>query len=230
MAKAARDSAATVVTLMRSAGNRELCQRREGEADVWQILDAGILAVQARLARSAVHSQVFQAQLLLALRHEDSVDFEEIGAGIGERGGSTTAAVPLALYWRLHESGLLPFSRLLEAGEALPSPLALGQRRGGEGQLTFCSDAGGGYMDAIVHGMRALAMQSAREAGNAEYPQGGAASLVSDVAKHLFDLAYRNLPIGSGGLATGSDATEALSSRAARMVLDQLCCSPEVFG
>lgn len=234
VAKSARDVAATVVTLMRCAGGRGLHQpqkcatRREGEANAWQTFDAGLLAVQARLVRSAVHSQVFQDQLLLALCHEDYLDCEETGAGIGGPGESTTAAVPLALFWRLHESGLLPFSRLLETGEAFPSPLALGKRCGGEGQRRFCGDAGEGYMDAIVHGMRALAMQSAREARDADSPEGNAASLVSDIAKHLFDLAYRKLPIGSVGLATGRDET--LSSRAARIVLDQLCCGPEVFG
>lgn len=237
MAKAARDSAATVVTLMRCASGRGLrhpqkcsATRREDEANAWKTFDAGLLAVRARLKRSTVHSQVFQEQLLLVLRREGTLDREETGAGIDGPGESTTASVPLALFWRLHESGLLPFSRLLETGEALPSPLALGQRRGGEGQRRFCGDAGEGCMDAIVHGMRALAMQSAREAGDADSSHGNAASLVSDIAKHLFDLAYRKLTIGSGGLADGRDTTETLSSRAARMVLDQLCCGSEVSG
>lgn len=236
IAKAARDLAATVVALVRSAGGRDLRQpqrcssaRRQGEANAWQTFDSGILVVQARLTRDAVDSQVFQEQLLLALRHENSTDDEEQGPGVGERGKSTTAAVPLALYWRLHESGLLPFSRLLEAREAFSPPLTLGQRRGG-GAQRFCNDAGEGYMDVIIHGIRALAMQSAREAGDAGSPPGDAASLVSDIAKHLFDLAYRKLPNGSRGLATGRDTTEALSSSAARIVLDQLCCGPEVYG
>lgn len=234
VAKAARELAATVVALMHSAGDRQSqrcsAARREGEMNAWQTFDAGILAVQASLARHVVHSQVFQEHLLLALRHEYSIDGEGRGASIGERGESTTAAVPLALFWRLHESGLLPFSRLLEAGEALPSPHALGHRRGGEGPRRFCIDTSEGYIDAIVHGMRAMAMQSARKAGDVDSTRGDAFSLVSNIAKHLFDLAYRKLPIGSGELATGRNTTEALSSRTARIVLDQLCCGPEVFG
>lgn len=193
VAEAARDSAAAVIGLLRSAGNRR------GE------IDAGLLAVRAQLTRDAVHSQVFQAQLLLALRHEESANCEGKCAGIGEPA--------LALYWRLHESGLLPFSKMLEANEALPS-LALGHQRGGDGQRQ-CGE------HTIVSGMRALALQSARRPGDTNSPQEDAtAVIVSDVAKHLFDVAYRTLSPGS----------EPIASRAARAVLDQLCCGQEMFG
>lgn len=199
VAEAARDSAAAVVDLLRSTCNRK------GETNVGQMLDAGLLAVRAQLTREAVHSQDFQAQLLLALRHEEFLCCEGTDAGIGKSA--------LALYWRLHESGLLPFSKMLEVKEALPS-LALGHRRGGEGQRQQCGE------DTIVSGMRALALQSARRAGGTDSPQGDATVIVSDVAKHLFDVAYR----------TPSPGPEPIASRAARAVLDQLCCGQEMFG
>ena len=198
VAEAARESAAAVVDLLRSARNRK------GESNVWQMLDAGLFAVRAQLTRDAVHSQVFQAQLLLALRHEEFLYCEERVAGIGEPA--------LALYWRLHESGLLPFSKMLEANEALPSS-ALGHQRGGEGQRP-CGE------DTIVSGMRGLALQSARTAGDADSPQGDASVVVSDISKHLFDVAYR----------TPSPGSKPFASRAARAVLDQLCCGQGMFG
>lgn len=198
VAKAARDSTVAVVNLLRSAGNRK------GETNVVQMLDAGLVAVRRQLSHDAVHFQVFQAQLLLALRHEEFLYNGERDVGIGEP--------VLALYWRLHESGLLPFSKMLEANEALPS-LALGHRRGGEGQRQ-CGE------DTIVSGMRALALQSARRPDDTESPQGDATVIVSDIANHLFDVAYR-MP---------SPGSEPIASRAARAVLDQLCCGQEIFG
>lgn len=198
VAEAARESAAAVVDLLRSAGGRK------GETNVGQMLDAGLFAIRAQLTRDAVHSQVFQAQLLLALRHEEFLYCEERDASIGEPA--------LALFWRLHESGLLPFSKMLEANEALPS-LALGHRRGSEGQRQ-CGE------DTIVSGMRALALQSARRAGDADSLQGDAAVTVSDIAKHLFDVAYR----------TPSPGSKPVACRAARAVLDQLCCGQDMFG
>lgn len=194
-AKAARDSTAAVVGLLRNASSRK------GETNVGQMLGAGLLAVRAQLTRDAVHSQVFQAHLLLALRHEECINCEGIDAGNGEPA--------LAWYWRLHESGLLPFSKMLEANDILPS-LALGHRHGGEDQRR-CGE------DTIVSGMRALALQSA---GRAVDSQQDATVVVADVAKHVFDVAYR----------TRSPGSEPIASRAARAVLDQLCCGQEMFG
>lgn len=189
-AKAARDSAASIVALMRCTASTK------GGNILWQRFDAGVREIQAQLSRDAVQSHVFQEQLLLAIsRGEGSVHGEERGAGVEEQ--------TLALYWRLHESGLLPLSKMLEATEALPC--------GGEGQRRFCEYA--------VSGMRALALQSSR-AGGAGFPREHAAALVSDVAKHLFDLAYRVRSQGSG----------ALTARAARMMLDQLCCGQQLLG
>lgn len=197
VAQAARDSAAAVVDLLRSAGSRN------GGTNVWQVLDDGLLAARAQLMRDAVDSQIFQGQLLLALRQEESLHCEEKEAGVGEPA--------LALYWRLHESELLPFSKMLEANEALPG-LALGHSGGVEGQRQ-CGE------DTIVSGIRALASQCAR-AGDTDSPLGGAAVIVSDIAKHVFDLAYR----------TPSPDSEPIASRAARAMLDQLCCGQEMLG
>lgn len=163
---------------------------------VWQKFDAGVREVQSQLSRDAVHSQDFQQKLLLAIsRGEETIHCEKRGTGVDEQA--------LAVYWRLHQSGLLSFSKMLEAHEALPG--------GGEGQRQFCED--------VVAGMRALALQSSREVGGAGLSRAEAAALVSDVAKHLFDLAYRTLPQGS----------EALTSRVARMMLDQLCCGQQLL-
>lgn len=196
VAEAARDSAAAVVGLLHSAGNRK------GETNAGQTLDVGLLAVRAQLARDAVHSEVFQTQLLLALRNEEGLNCEETGFG----------EPILTLYWRLHESGLLPFSKMLEANEALPS-LALSHRRGGDGQRQYAEET-------VVSGMRALALQSARRSGDPDSPHGDATVVVSDVAKHLFDVAYR----------TRSPGSEPIAGRAARAVLDQLCCGQDIFG
>lgn len=202
VAEAARDSAAAVVGLLRRAGNRE------GESNAGQMVDAELLAVRAQLTRDAVLSQVFQTQLVLALRREESLWCEERGAGIGEPA--------VALFWRLHESGLLPLSKILETNEITPS-LALGHRRGGEGQRQYGEDT-------IVSGMRALALQSSRrssrQAHGAASLQGDSTVIMSDIAKHLFDVAYRTLTPGS----------EPIASKAAKAVLDQLCCGQEMFG
>lgn len=190
-AKAARDSAASVVALMRYTAST-----KAGKI-VKERFDAGVREIQAQLARDAVQSHVFQEHLLLAIsRGEETGRGEERGAGVEEQ--------TLALFWRLHESGLLPFSKMLEANEALPC--------GGEGRRRFCEYA--------VSGMRALALQSSRDGGGAGLPREEAAALVSAVAKHLFDLAYR----------ARSQGSEALTARAARMMLDQLCCGQQLLG
>ncbi|CAM9923426.1 unnamed protein product [Scytosiphon promiscuus] len=234
VAKVARDAAATVVALMRNAsGVKENKQREDaesGQINLWHVFNAGLLEVQANLARNAIRSQVFQDELLLAL-HREEFGHPETEAGTGEsqrwprkagrdeRRGERQA-VPLALYWRLHESGLLPLSRLLEATEALLSPLTGGQECGVEGERRIF----GGPLDAIVHDivrdMRYLAVQSARK--EAYSNEGGSAHVLSGVAKHLFDLAYRKCAVGS--------EKPTATSRAARTILDQLCCGPQVFG
>lgn len=224
----ARDSAAAVVALMRSAGNRDLCLESDEEANLWEAFDAGLLAVQAELARGSVSSQVFQAQLLSTLRRGDPLRCEE--RGTGRRRGGGCPPVPLALYWRLHKLTLLPLSRLLEANESLlPSPGDLGRHRSCEDQRRFFGGLHGDSVEAIVEDMRALAARPSGDEDSASR-RGEAAALVSEVAKHLFDLAYREGPSRSGGPADGISTTGALASRAARTVLDRLCCDAKVFG
>ncbi|CAM9413171.1 unnamed protein product [Ectocarpus sp. 12 AP-2014] len=229
VAEVARDSAAAVVALMRNASNRELGRGSDEEAkNLWEAFDAGLLAVQAQLARGSVSSQVFQTQLLSTLQRGDPLLCEETGTG--RRRGGECPPVPLALYWRLHKLALLPLSRLLEAKELLPSPGDLGQHRSCEDQRRFFGGLHGDYLEAIVEDMRALAARSSGNEDRGDSRRGEAAALVSEVATHLFDLAYREGPSRSGGPADGINTTGALASRAARTVLDRLCCDAKVFG
>ncbi|CAM9654224.1 unnamed protein product [Ectocarpus sp. 12 AP-2014] len=228
VAKVARDSAAAVVALMRNASNRELCRGSEEATNLWEAFDAGLLAVQAQLATGSVSSQVFQTQLLSTLRRGDPVRCEE--RGTGRRRGGECPPVPLALYWRLHKLALLPLSRLLEANELLPSPGDLGRHRSCEDQRRFFGGLHGDSLEAIVEDMRALAARWSGDEDRGNSRRGEAAALVSEVATHLFDLAYREGPSRSGGLADDINTTGALASRAARTVLDRLCCDAKVFG
>ncbi|CAM9570933.1 unnamed protein product [Ectocarpus sp. 6 AP-2014] len=229
VAKVARDSAAAVVALMRNASNRELCRGSDEEAtNLWEAFDAGLLAVQAQLARGFVSSQVFQTQLLSTLRRGDPLRCEE--RGTGRRRGGECPPVPLALYWRLHKLALLPLSRLLEANESLLSPEDLGRHRSCEDQGRFFGGLHGDSVEAIVEDVRALAARSSGDEDSSDSRRGEAAALVSEVATHLFDLAYREGPSRSGGPADGIITTGALVSRAARTVLDRLCCDAKVFG
>ncbi|CAM9876477.1 unnamed protein product, partial [Ectocarpus sp. 4 AP-2014] len=229
VAKVARDSTAAVVALMRNASNRELCRGLDEEAtNLWEAFDAGLLKIQAQLARGSVSSQVFQTQLLSTLRRGDPLRCEE--RGTGRRRGGECPPVRLALYWRLHKLALLPLSRLLEANESLPSPGDLGRHRSCEDQRRFFGGLDGDSLEAIVEDMRALAARSYGDEDRGDSRRGEAAALVSEVATHLFDLAYREGPSRSGGPADGINTTGALASRAARTVLDRLCCDAKVFG
>lgn len=213
---------------MRNASNRDLCRASDEEANSWQAFDAGLLAVQAGLAEGSVSSQVFQTQLLSTLRRGDPLRCEE--RGTGRRRGAECPPVPLALYWRLHKLALLPLSRLLEANESLLSPGDLGRHRSWEDQRTFFGGLHGDPLGAIVEDMRALAARSSGDEDSSDSRRGEAAALVSEVATHLFDLAYREGPSRSGGPADEINTTGALASRAARTVLDRLCCDAKVFG
>lgn len=215
--------------------------------------------MQARLARSVVPAQVLQEHLLLAFRQEASISHTQRV--------SDQSARAVAVLWRLHESGLLPLSRLLEANEMFPFSFFAGHRHSGGdsqrgGKLGECCED---CTDFIVHDMRTLAMKSAGQGDHHSYQHQGGASrrytacsklsineaedpeveketaLVSSVAKHLFDLGYRKLPAGLDCLAVEGTTTvasslgrghtgEVLSCRAARRVLDRLCCGPEMFG
>lgn len=268
VAKAARNSVAAVVSLIRtsSTGNRKRRRPQEhdargapliddGGAHRWRTFDAELQQVRTQLARHNVPSQVFQAQLLLALRREDFTDHgggggvadREKGAGAGtlrdsgrslpglscasgEPHSESAVCRPLDIYWRLHTSGLLPLSRLLEANEVSPSPFLLGHRYGNEGERDSFEEPAGDCADTIVQDIRALVVQSAAREANGQRRE-DATALISDVVKHLFDVGYRNPAAGFTGLAGArSDAGDVLSSRAARRVLDLLCCGPEVFG
>ncbi|CAM9517723.1 unnamed protein product, partial [Ectocarpus sp. 8 AP-2014] len=228
VAEVARDSAAAVVALMRNASNRELCRGSDEEAtNLWEAFDAGLLAVQAQLARGFVSSQVFQTQLLSTLRRGDPLRCGE--RDTGRRRGGECPPVPLALYWRLHKLALLPLSRLLEANESLPSYGNLGRHHSCEDQRTYFGGLHGDSLEAIVEDMRTLAARSSGDE-DSDSRRGEAAALVSEVATHIFDLAYREGPSRSGGPADGINTTGALASRAARTVLDRLCCDAKVFG
>lgn len=270
MAKAARESVAAVVCLVRTSSIVTRKRRRPQEPaprgapvgctvdNGWQTFDAGLQQVRTQLARHNVPSQVFQAQLLLALRKEDFTDHGRRGvvaargghfrgAGAGAPGGlghsfqdlsgasderrSGSARRPLEIQWRLHTSGLLPLSHLLEANEVSPAPFFLGHLYGNEGERDSFEAPAEDCTNTIVQDIRALVAQSAsREAGGPDHQLGDAAALVSDVVKLLFDMGYRNPPAGFSDLAgAGSNTGDALSSRAARRVLDHLCCGPEMF-
>lgn len=274
--KAAHESVAAVVSLVRASSIGARKRRRPQEhpprgapvgcavadagAHRWRTFDAGLQEVRAQLARHNVLSQVFQAQLLLALRSEDFTnnggrggvaDRERhhqgagagalrdsghsvqdlLGAPVEPRSGS--ARRPLDIHWRLHTSGLLPLSRLLEANEVSPAPFLLGHLYSDEGERGSFEEPAEDCTDTIVQDIRALVAQPAsREAGGPDHQlREDAAALVSDVVKHLFDVGYRNPSAGFNDLAgAGSNTGDALSSRAARRVLDQLCCGPELFG
>lgn len=260
VAKAARELAAEVVDIIRCLSSRKdrgpqtsSVQGRGQEQS--RVFDTGLLEVRAQLARDGVPSQLFQAQLLLALRHEksreeaadDKIPSTEGTLGKDEGAGSSSVPPPrasggargeccppssLTIYWWLHKSGLLPMSRLLEANETLPPPSAVPHRCVREGQRDSFAEPVEDWVDIIVQDFRALAGQPGREAGDPDSRNGYTAAdadLVSDVAKYLFDLGYREVPsfedVGSGG-----NAEDALSRRAARRVLDRLCCGPELFG
>ena len=274
VARAARESVVAVVSLVRTSGTVTRKRRRpqeqvshgapvgcpleNGGAHRWQTFDAGLQEVRTQLARRNVPSQVFQAQLLLALRKEHFTDHGRRGvvaaragdfpgadagaprdyghsledlSGASDERRSESARRPLEIQWRLHTSGLLPLSRLLEANEASPAPFLFGHLYGNEGERDSFEAPVENYTDTIVQDIRALAARSAsREAGDPSHRLGDAASLISDVVKHLFDVGYRNPPAGFRDLAgAGSNTGDALSSRAARRVLDQLCCAPEMF-
>lgn len=239
----------------------------DGGADRRRSFDVGLEEVKAQLARNNIPNQAFQAQLLFALRAEGTMENAERSATIGSDRigtGSYVSAVgdaghcfvnlacacgeprrecprrPLVMLWRLHELGLLPLSRLLEANETLPLPFLWGQRDSGGLGISGFGDTFDYCAEAIVQGVRALVVQSVGEAGDPDQ-QEDTATLISDVAKHLFDVGYRKLPgvvesMVAGDSATGASSAarghpgEALSRRAARRVLDRLCCGPEMFG
>lgn len=275
VAKAAHESVAAVVSIVRTSSILTRKRRRpqehapggapvgcavdDGGAHQWRSFEAGLQEVRAQLTRHNVPSQVFQAQLLLALRREDFTDhgrrgvvadkerrrravgacaFRDSGHSIQGLSGapaeprSGNARRPLEIYWRLHTSGLLPLSRLLEANEVSPSPFLLGHLYANEGERASFEAPAEDCTDTITQDIRALVAQSAsREAHGPDHQLGDAAALVSDVVKLLFDVGYRNTPAGFNVLAgAGSNTGDALSSRAARRVLDQLCCGPEMFG
>lgn len=256
----ARESAAGVVALMRSCLPH---QRGNGNArargmDGWRAFSAGLANIQVQLAERSVPSHVFQTQLLSTLRHEDagaqhSRVFSTAADASGEKddesrlwssGRINASPCRLAVIWRLHESGLLPLCRLLEANETMPAHYFLA----GDLFGASCEDA----TDGLVRDMQALALQAApsnesdenRQGERRSYVQHGenvdgspgggeAATLLADVARYLFDLAYRKLHEGNASgfsWASGGQVGEALSSTAARRVLDRLCCGPDTLG
>lgn len=247
--KAARESAAAVVALLRGVCGQQQAIHGQGAQQLWRRFNAGLEEVQAQLARNAAPAQVLQEHLLSALRQEASIAVSDRSPGA------------VAVLWRLHESGLLPLSRLLEANEVWPFPFFVGHHGGSGGDNPrggklgeCCEDC----TDSIVHDMRTLVMKSARQADDGEASPRNtagsrlatneaedpgveeAAALVSRVAKYLFDLGFRKLPAGLEGLAVGGNTIvanysgsgrtgDALSCRAARRVLDRLCCGLEMF-
>lgn len=272
-AKGAREAAASVVAHVRRLvdGHNHARQQpelsdvdavsttRDGAAQRWRSFNAGLEEVQAKLANDtvAIPSQVFQAQLLLALRHQASLKLKDRGglpveacvsagpglvnlANCSEERSCQWCPRPLAILWRLHESGLLPLKRLLEMNEAFPSPFVHHNLRTGEGRRGLFEKPSEDVTDLIVRDMTALVTRSASEAGDLDHQQGDAGSLLSDVARHLFDIGYRKPSSGLEGLAAGGDTNgassvgrgqlnETLATRAARGVLDRLCSGPEMF-
>lgn len=242
---------------------RSVCRQQQGAhdrgAEQWRRFTAGLEEVRVRLARSVVPTQVLQEHLLLALRRDASIAHTP--------GGSDRSPRAVAVLWHLHESGLLPLSRLLEANEMFPFSFFAGHHRSGGdsqrgGELGECCED---CTDFIVHDMRTLVMESAGQTDHHSYQHEGGSSrrdmacsklsideaenlgaeeetaLVSRVAKYLFDLGYRKLPADLEGLAVEGTTTVAsslgrghtgdvLSCRAARRILDRLCCGPEMFG
>lgn len=252
-----------VITLMCGTDNRKCCQDTE-------ILDAGLEVVNAQLVHDSVPAQVFQAHLLVALRQKGFMEhtgWETVPGDVGSRAGARvslggdvghtfvtpkgaadkrhgeypSAPTRLAIFWRLHESGLLPLWRILEANEALRSPFAFGHSENHERPRGVVGELWNDCTEAIVQDMRALIAQSVIEVTNAILQQKRAVVLVLDVTKYLFDIGYRKCYTNFEGKAAVGKAIspssvrnefkgEALASKAARKVLDRLCCGPEMFG
>lgn len=232
------------------------CGRPAGCRDI----SPGLEKVRAQLAQQRIPSHVFHTELLSALRHEkvEVQHGSAVCTNVGEKrptsgfepcGGWRKWPHRLTAMWDLHKSGLLTLSRLLEANETLPAYYFLG------GEDNF----GAPLEDSVIHDMRALALRAASSDGadyhrhvdpprehpasinrvqggetmNAAPGQAEAEALLADIARHLFDLACGNCTGGDTGglnLLRGRQSGEALSSRAARRVLDRLCCGTDMFG
>lgn len=258
VADTVRESAAGVAALMQSClpHHQGIVNADPRGVHGWCAFDAGLSEIQERLAARNVPAHVFQRQLLLTLRSEDAVvqlESEMSGTAAAQRDHDSKMGLSdridewpyrLDVIWRLHESGMLPLCRLLEANETLPAHYFLG---GGSWESP-CEDC----TDGLVRDMRALALQATRlnqSRGNQRRdlrrddmdrePPGGAAgreeafTLLADVARYLFDLSYRKVQGGNPkcvGLVGGGYICEALSTTAARRVLDRLCCGRDILG
>lgn len=224
--------------------------RDEGH-DRWRSFDAGLRDTKTDLVQKAIPAQLFQGLLLSALRHECRAKHDGRVAlpnedGCQEEGGpqhrgeltsvkrrSTGSVVSIALLWRLHEAGLLPLSKVLEASELSPTSFSLGTRNHAE--------SSGDFVSTIVQDMRVLAARSTEESGGPDRQKGEVATaLIANVTRHLFDVGYRKCPVkvddqADLGSTTGVGAWrkeysgETLSSSAARRALDQLCSGPDML-
>lgn len=217
----------------------------------WRIFDARLTEIQSRLSRNKIPSRVFQDQLIASLRCQEKVQVDadrdtSLPNGDADPVYGTTSCVatdqegpngwsprPLCVLWRLHDVGLLPLFRLLEASEMAPSPFDTGFRGGGEGLSDSLEEPFKDFADTIVGDMRELACECAENAnrlGHRRHQVNEVSSPLMDIAQHLFDIAYHKLPDESGAMVGGKQSGEALSTRAARRVLDRLCCGKEFFG
>lgn len=221
----------------------------------WRIFDAGLAEIQSRLTLNKIPSRVFQDQLIASLRCQNIREKVQIDGGASLRNGGadpicgpvnpTSCAVtnqegpngwsprPLCVLWRLHDAGLLPLFRLLETSEMAPSPFDTRFRGGGEGLSDSLEEPLEDFADTIVRDFRELARESSENTdrlGHLRHWDSEASSPLMDIAQHLFDIAYHKLPDESGALVGEKQSGEALSTRAARRVLDRLCCGMEFFG
>lgn len=224
----------------------------------WEGVDAELIDICAQLAGAAIPAEVFHARLLAAVQYNQVLDRPEVKTAgdchskvLSVREGAT---LHLGAVWRLHESGLLPLSRLLEMNETSAARSCVGS---GVGIGERFED----WSDGFIRSMRVLASEwvqvaaseghredtaRANKAGveqsyfNGEPGKKEASTLVADIARHLFDLGYRSSPTSSMNRPIGSNAdwivhaargptAQALSSKAAKKVLDQLCCESEMF-
>ncbi|CAM9649732.1 unnamed protein product [Choristocarpus tenellus] len=199
-------------------------------------LDEYLIKVRGELDRRGISSKMFQAQLLLDLQAEAHrfqgapSTREPLSKEVRtkERGGVCPGAEEsytycreapslLGIVWRLHESGLLPMSRLLEAEEALPPP-----------NLRTPEDLLGNFSDTLVDEMKRLTLpppwDGSRQVTRAHtHPfaesvpladgSGGARvgqssndrKLFTNIAKYLFDLGYGYCHVTGAPLALGRD-------------------------
>lgn len=216
-------------------------------ARCWRIFDAGLAEIQSKLSRNTIPSRVFQDKLIARLRCQEKVqidrkdtilqngDADPTSCGVtNQEGGPNGWSLrPLCVLWRLHDAGLLPLFRLLEASEMAPSPFDTGFRGGGEGLSDSLEETHEDFADTIVRDFRELAREFAENTdrlGHRRHQDNEVSSPLMDIAQHLFDIAYHKLPDESGALVGGKQSGEALSTRAARRVLDRLCCGKEFFG